>query len=58
MLRHTHTVYTLLEAAGALKMLDDPLIYTATQEILPDPTKTRAQVHTHTHTHTHTQSER
>jgi len=37
-------VYRLLEQKGGVKMLDDPLIYTATQEILPDPNKSRAQV--------------
>ena len=38
------TVYRLLEEKGGLKILEDSLIYTATQEILPDPNKSRAQV--------------
>jgi hypothetical protein len=37
-------VYRLLEEKGGLKMLEDPAIHTATQEILPDPGKSRAQV--------------
>jgi hypothetical protein len=40
----SHAVYKLLEAAGGLKLLDDPQIHTATQEILPDAGKSRAQV--------------
>lgn len=37
-------VYRLLEEKGGLKLLEDPNIHTATQEILPDANKTRAQV--------------
>ncbi len=40
----TPAVYRLLEAAGGLKLLDDPQIHAATQEILPDAGKSRAQV--------------
>jgi hypothetical protein len=31
-----HSVYTLLEKHGALKMLQEPLVETATMEIIPD----------------------
>jgi hypothetical protein len=41
---HTHT-HTPKKKTGGLAVLDDvPLIYTATQEILPDPSKSRAQI--------------
>lgn len=36
-------VYRLLEEKRGLKILEDPHIYVATQEILPDPGKTRNQ---------------
>lgn len=50
--RHLHlnldggirTVSKLLGEKGGLRVLDDPLIHTATQEILPDPGKTRGQI--------------
>jgi hypothetical protein len=41
------TVYKLLEEKRGLKMLEDQHIYTATQEILPDPGKSRHQVRAH-----------
>jgi Protein of unknown function (DUF2009) len=36
------TVYSLLEGCGGLRMLDDELMATATEEILPDKSKNRA----------------
>jgi hypothetical protein len=38
------SVYSLLEYQGGLAMLQDPLMETATREILPDANKTRAGV--------------
>uniref|UniRef100_A0A7S2V695 B box-type domain-containing protein n=1 Tax=Fibrocapsa japonica TaxID=94617 RepID=A0A7S2V695_9STRA len=38
------TVYSLLEDAKAAKMLDDPNIELATEEILPDPNVSRAEI--------------
>ena len=39
-----HTVYALLERRGGLRLLDDPYLGTATQEILPDKGKSRAEI--------------
>lgn len=36
------TVYSLLESCGGLALLEDPLISTATEEILPDKNKNRS----------------
>ena len=38
------TVYSILEERGALSMLEDPLLGTATQEILPDNGKSRSMI--------------
>eukprot|EP01032_Pedospumella_encystans_P017358 gene17358-19781_t len=38
------TVYDLLESKGGLALLDDPVIGTATSEILPDKDKHRSQI--------------
>jgi len=38
------TVYTLLESHNCLHILDDPLIYIATDEILPSKSKTRQDI--------------
>jgi hypothetical protein len=39
-----HTVYNLLETKSGLKLLDDTLLGTATQEILPSKEKSRAMI--------------
>jgi len=38
------TVYAFLRDRNGLSLLEDPLVYDATREILPDPSKTRAQI--------------
>jgi len=44
-----HTVYSMLEQNGALAMLRDPAIRTATREIRDDKSKTRAEIQVPTH---------
>lgn len=39
-----YTVYDVLAKGRALALLDDPLLGTATQEILPDKSKSRATI--------------